>query len=41
MVRLIDRPNMTIDVCCGGKTATQQQHKNLGPVVQSVGGPTK
>ena len=26
MVRLTDRPDMTLDVYCGRKTTTQQQH---------------
>ena len=36
VVRLTDRPDMTIDVYCGRKTTTQQQHSNVKVTVMGV-----
>ena len=36
MVRLTDRPNMTLDVYCGHKTTTQQKHNNNVAVICNV-----
>ena len=33
VVRLTDRPDMTLDVYRGRKTAIQQHHQNLGDLV--------
>ena len=37
VVRLTDRPNMTIDVYCGCKTTTQQQQQTMTATIIVLG----